>query len=295
VSWTKEQWSTYSKKYYRLHREEILRKQKEQRAGPDGDRLRKIGAEQNRKWRAANHDEVLAEKRAYRERNRDKIRERDNKFREEHREERRAAEKIYRQEHREEINKRSRERAARIREEKRIEEASYYEEHPEETEAEREAEREARIEAKKEWAHSYYEKNKESIREYRAAKAWQRVEYDAEYHEANRERIAARKRLRYSEDPAKFIAKTIARRAARLGAPEESLAEIEEIYRQAKERKTLRCYLCNRLIPLGDRHVDHIFPASKGGPTRPSNLAVACSKCNLKKSAKLPEEIGLLL
>ena len=71
--------------------------------------------------------------------------------------------------------------------------------------------------------------------------------------------------------------------------------EIKEIYRIAKERLRVRCYLCGDLIPKGHRHVDHIIPISKGGHHRPSNLAVACDGCNLKKHAKMPREVGLLL
>lgn len=80
-----------------------------------------------------------------------------------------------------------------------------------------------------------------------------------------------------------------------LGATVGNLAEIKELYRKAKEDPKVRCYLCKKLIPIDHRHVDHIVPLSQGGAHRSSNLAVACDECNLKKSAKLPEEIGLLL
>jgi len=71
--------------------------------------------------------------------------------------------------------------------------------------------------------------------------------------------------------------------------------QIDKIYRRAKEDPKARCYLCDKLIPLGERHVDHIVPVSKGGPTRPSNLAIACSACNLSKSNKMPYEVGVLI
>ena len=79
------------------------------------------------------------------------------------------------------------------------------------------------------------------------------------------------------------------------GATAGNSAQVAEIYRKAREEPQVRCYLCNKMIPMGDRHVDHITPLSKGGEHRPSNLAVACKTCNLKKSAKLPAELGLLL
>ena len=82
---------------------------------------------------------------------------------------------------------------------------------------------------------------------------------------------------------------------ALIGATLEQLAEIKEIYRCAKEDPKVRCYLCGDLIPIGHRHVDHIYPVSKGGPGRPSNLAVACDECNMRKHDKLPSEVGILL
>ena len=85
------------------------------------------------------------------------------------------------------------------------------------------------------------------------------------------------------------------RRAFIIGSTMGNLAEVKEIYRRAKEDKRVRCYLCGKLIPMDHRHVDHIIPLSKGGAHRPSNLAVACDKCNMSKGAKLPEVIGLLI
>jgi 5-methylcytosine-specific restriction endonuclease McrA len=90
-------------------------------------------------------------------------------------------------------------------------------------------------------------------------------------------------------------AESAIRRALVAGATIGNLTEIKEIYRQAKEEPKVRCYLCGKLIPMGHRHVDHICPVSKGGAHRPSNLAVACDKCNLSKHDKRPEEIGILI
>ena len=71
--------------------------------------------------------------------------------------------------------------------------------------------------------------------------------------------------------------------------------QIEEIYRIAKEEPNVRCYICGKLIPFGERHVDHIIPLSRGGTHTIDNLAIACKRCNLVKHDKLPEEIGIFL
>ena len=128
----------------------------------------------------------------------------------------------------------------------------------------------------------------------------------AEYREINKEQIKARKAKYYAthkkqtrtyakEHQAERTACQAARKALILGATIGNLAEIAWIYKRAKEAPKVRCYLCGELIPVGHRHVDHIIPLSKGGKHQPSNLAVACDKCNESKGAKMPEELGILL
>lgn len=60
--------------------------------------------------------------------------------------------------------------------------------------------------------------------------------------------------------------------------------------RYIKTSKRIRCYWCNELVPLGDRHIDHIIPVAKGGSDEASNLCCACQDCNLSKWNKLPAE-----
>lgn len=117
----------------------------------------------------------------------------------------------------------------------------------------------------------------------------------ADHYQRNSEAIKAYKSQYRKDHAEEILAYKATYRAMRAGATLGNAAEIREIYRKAQEEPKIRCYLCGDLIPMGDRHVDHITPLSKGGEHRPSNLAVACKTCNLKKSAKLPAELGLLL
>jgi len=44
---------------------------------------------------------------------------------------------------------------------------------------------------------------------------------------------------------------------------------------------------CGKTPPEVKLHIDHIFPASKGGNSKFENLRFLCQKCNLTKSSKL--------
>lgn len=53
------------------------------------------------------------------------------------------------------------------------------------------------------------------------------------------------------------------------------------------------CQYCNR---RGERlTVDHVIPRSRGGQTTWTNVVAACLRCNLKKSNRLLEEVGMRL
>lgn len=54
------------------------------------------------------------------------------------------------------------------------------------------------------------------------------------------------------------------------------------------------CRLCPKPLCEG-YHLDHIYPLSKGGDNRDSNLQLLCPRCNLKKSNKIMPEITPVL
>lgn len=45
-----------------------------------------------------------------------------------------------------------------------------------------------------------------------------------------------------------------------------------------------RCVYCRKRLHRGSATIDHIIPRSRGGPTKFSNLALACVGCNRKKA-----------
>lgn len=55
---------------------------------------------------------------------------------------------------------------------------------------------------------------------------------------------------------------------------------------------SLPCYWCGKRTTKKNRHIDHIFPLSKGGKDDVLNLCCSCAKCNQIKNAKPPEQFS---
>ncbi len=65
--------------------------------------------------------------------------------------------------------------------------------------------------------------------------------------------------------------------------------------RYAAYRKNLtvrigRCFYCKKALNHGAGSLDHVIPESRGGPTAPANLVLACQSCNSLKADNTPEE-----
>ena len=50
------------------------------------------------------------------------------------------------------------------------------------------------------------------------------------------------------------------------------------------ERDGLRCHYCDHMMTYQEAQVDHIQARARGGTDAPSNLVLACSRCNGLKS-----------
>lgn len=86
--------------------------------------------------------------------------------------------------------------------------------------------------------------------------------------------------------PPKEAAKSAARKARKCNAPGTYTAEDVLI---KLENQRGRCFYCHKLLN-GVYQVDHYIPLSKGGSNWPSNLVIACSKCNRTKGDRMPVE-----
>lgn len=54
------------------------------------------------------------------------------------------------------------------------------------------------------------------------------------------------------------------------------------------------CVLCGKSPPEVKLHIDHVFPASRGGSSEYGNLRFLCAPCNLRKSNRLEEGVPWL-
>jgi len=131
----------------------------------------------------------------------------------------------------------------------------------------------------------YYQDNKEEI-----------LKKHVKYKREHRKETAITRKTYRENHGAEHNADEAKRRALRRNVTiVEDKEMINEIFRIAREEKRIRCYLCDKLIPLGQREVDHIIPLINGGKHCASNLAIVHRYCNRSKGPKLPQEIGLLL
>jgi len=159
-------------------------------------------------------------------------------------------------------------------------------------------------EERRRYSREYYEKHRKEMdersQEYRKNHLEECRAYDREYyknHYQEEAKESSRKWVKNNpEKRRRILCKSEAkRRALKAKAAIGEREAIDAIYRRAKEDEGIRCYLCDKMIPVGERHVDHITPLSQDGEHRASNLAVACAGCNMRKGSKLPEEIGILI
>lgn len=58
-------------------------------------------------------------------------------------------------------------------------------------------------------------------------------------------------------------------------------------------RDRFTCQYCQGAFPTHELTFDHLIPRSRGGRTSWTNIVTACTRCNLRKSNRLPSECGM--
>lgn len=91
----------------------------------------------------------------------------------------------------------------------------------------------------------------------------------------------------YKQDPERYRAYTQTYR------DQQSAQTLEDVDRQRViDRDGNACYLCGVSMNEDEIILDHVIPLSRGGPHCEDNLRVCCKRCNLRKCARLLEELG---
>jgi len=154
----------------------------------------------------------------------------------------------------------------------------------------------------------YYQKNKEKISERTKKNKEKFSEYYKEYYKNNKEKFSERaknnkekikevKKKWRENNPALVLQHLATRRARKIRAIPKWLRNCP-----VEKRRVYTVYLLSRLLAKADgieRHVDHMWPLSDGGPHWSGNLQVLTKKENLEKSAyscpKLKKQMKLNL
>ncbi len=56
-----------------------------------------------------------------------------------------------------------------------------------------------------------------------------------------------------------------------------------------------RCQYCGHRFPTTDLSIDHVVPRSQGGKTTWDNVVCACTRCNVRKGGRTPEQARMRL
>ena len=100
-----------------------------------------------------------------------------------------------------------------------------------------------------------------------------------DYYAKNAERVKARRRQRYIENPDKFKVAARNREAKKAGAEgSHTIAELRALLNKQRGK----CAYCRKLIRT-KRHADHIVALSEGGSNWISNIQLTCPTCNMRK------------
>lgn len=157
------------------------------------------------------------------------------------------------------------------------------------------------------------EANKEKMQEMRdaweSANPGKKKELEAQWREDNKIHIYKKGQKRYAEKKDHILEtckkwqknnpekarKLCSRRRARLRHA--AIGDEEAIVRWNTEwraKESVECHYCKGSFPPSKCDQDHAVPLSRGGAHDISNLVIACLHCNRQKHAKTPEEWAAL-
>jgi len=174
---------------------------------------------------------------------------------------------------------------------------AYYQENKEKVSAYNKEYHQENKEKISERAKKYREKNREKFIEYSKEYYQNNKEKFREYHQENKDHRNKSTKVRKKNNPALVLQHLANSRARKKSSIPKWLKNCP-----VEKRRVYTVYLLSRLLAKADgieRHVDHMWPLSDGGPHWSGNLQVLTKKENLEKSAyscpKLKKQMKLNL
>jgi 5-methylcytosine-specific restriction endonuclease McrA len=240
-----------------------------------------VKRQQNREWYAA-HSEV---KRAYHQKNRDRILRQQQERRITGGEMIKARKREAYWRNIEKSRQRERDRYPKREVAHKAYCLMYYRQNSEALKARNREYNKAHLEQRRAAAKARYWAKRDELRE--KNQAWRAVhgkEWAKAYRQANPEKCKA-----FS-----IRGRTLRRarlRAVRIG----DKAELTSYYERVYTAVNVCCFWCLKDIPLGKRTVDHYIPLRHGGAHSVENLRPCCKRCNSSKRDKMPEEFMRVL
>ena len=160
-------------------------------------------------------------------------------------------------------------------------------------------------EANKDRVAEYAEANRDRVAAYRLENKDRSAATYKAWQQANKERLAAKNVVRYAENkeritkinkawqkanPEKQAAHWRNRRARKLASEGSHTASDTSAIFDSQRGLCASCQI--KLVKSGKNkyHVDHVMPLKLGGSNWPTNLQCLCPSCNLRKSAKHPDD-----
>lgn len=149
---------------------------------------------------------------------------------------------------------------------------------------------EAHREKRLAYRHAYYSANREKLieemRAYDEANREAKFARGRAWREAHGEEAAANTRAWRAANPEKCRGYAQLKRARKRAAPSERI-DPAKVY----ARDEGFCGICKEATDPNDWHLDHVVPLSRGGHHTYNNVQVAHPRCNIRKGAKLPQEL----
>lgn len=244
--------------------------------------------ELKRKWRLANREKVLAQKRRYRERHPDRVAATLAKHYRANKAKRLALSRAWALANPDKVKAAGRKcsrkgYAANPSKCIAIVLASRAKRLASESESEKQRRVERERKSQRRWESEHPEKKAEYSARFRKAHPEHKKEEWAKYYPANKEKLAEKQRQYRRKNRHIHLNQKHRRRSRLLAAFVEDCSEkISEL------RKETNCHWCH--LPMIRVTIDHVVPLSRGGKHESCNLVASCPSCNSKKHDKLPNE-----